>query len=137
MADVIRKVDYWYVTVPHKPGEGARLLETLHAEGVNLRALHVFPSGRRAQVDLVPEDGAKLKAAARKAGLDLSERKRAFLVEGEDRIGAAAGITRKLGTAGINIIALDAVAAGAGRYGALFWVSPDDYNQAAKVLGAV
>ena len=133
---VIRKVDYWYVTVPHKPGEGARILEALRDEGVNLLAFHAFPEGRHAQMDLVPEDSVRFKAAAAKANLELTQRKRAFLLESEDRVGVLAELTRKLADAGINITALDAVTAGAGRFGALFWVPPDDYNRAAEVLEA-
>jgi hypothetical protein len=41
----------------------------------------------------------------------------------------------KLAGAKINVIAADAVAAGEGRFGMLFWVAPRDYNRAAKLLG--
>ena len=40
-----------------------------------------------------------------------------------------------LGAAKINVTAADAVAAGAGRFGMIFWVASADYNRAAKVLG--
>ena len=50
--------------------------------------------------------------------------------------GAIAGIVAKLADAGVNITALDAVAAGAGRYGAILWVKPKDVAKAAKALGA-
>ncbi|MGH7573983.1 MAG: hypothetical protein ACREM1_02475 [Longimicrobiales bacterium] len=136
MADNIQKVDYWYVTVDNEPGAGARVLETLRDRGVNLRACHGFPSEGRAQLDLVPEDGEKLRTAAEEAGLSLSERKRALIAEGEDRVGAVAEMLGRLASAGINVVAIDALAAGAGRYGALLWVAPEDYEQAATVLGA-
>ena len=29
MAETIRRVDYFYVTAPNKPGEGVRMLSTL------------------------------------------------------------------------------------------------------------
>jgi len=54
MADTIRRVSYYYTTISDKPGEGARLLETLRERGVNLLAFHAFPSARKAQVDFVP-----------------------------------------------------------------------------------
>lgn len=136
MADNIRKIDYWYVTVDNEPGAGARVLEALRDRGVNLRAFHGFPSAGRAQLDLVPEDGEELRAAADEAGFTLSERKRALLAEGEDRVGAVAELFSTLARARINVVAVDAVAAGAGRYGALLWVAPEDYEQAATVLGA-
>jgi len=34
MADTIRRVSYYYTTISDKPGEGARLLETLRSAGV-------------------------------------------------------------------------------------------------------
>jgi len=33
MADTIRRVSYYYTTISDKPGEGARLLETLRSAG--------------------------------------------------------------------------------------------------------
>jgi hypothetical protein len=42
----------------------------------------------------------------------------------------------KLADAGVNITALDAVAAGEGRYGAILWVKPAEVRKAAKALGA-
>lgn len=136
MADAIRKVDYYYVTVPNRPGEGARVLGALKSAGVNLLAVHAFPSGDGAQVDLVPEKGAALEDAAKKAKLQLSAKKTAFLAEGDDRVGAAAEILRKLADAKINVIAMDAVRTGGGRYGALLWVKPADVDKAASALGA-
>ena len=41
-----------------------------------------------------------------------------------------------LADVGINVTAIDAVGAGAGRYGAILWVKPRDVNKAAKTLGA-
>ena len=57
-------------------------------------------------------------------------------MDGEDRVGAVAGMHRKLAEAGINVTAIDAVCAGGGRYGAILWVAPQDFAKAAKLLGA-
>lgn len=136
MADEIRRVDYYYVTVPDKPGEGARILAALHEAGVNLLAFSGFPAGaRKSQLDFIPEDTAAFTKAARKAGLKLSSKKSGFLVQGEDRPGAVAEIMGKLGAAGINVTAIQAVCAGAGRYGAILWVKAPDLRKAAKALG--
>ncbi len=67
--------------------------------------------------------------------MKLSDKKTAFLVEGDDRIGAAAGVLDKLAAAKINVTALDAVRGGGGRYGAIIWVKPGDVDKAAKALG--
>src|SRR3989304_5960525 len=117
MADVIRKVVYYKTEVPDKPGEGARILGALKAGGVNLLAFSGFPSGRRAQLDFIPANSGEFVKAARKAGLKLSTRKSGFLIQGEDRVGAVADVLGKLAAAGINVTAIDAVCAGAGRYG--------------------
>ena len=136
MADSIRQVEYYYTTVSDKPGEGARVLARLRDAGVNLSAFHAFPSARKSQLDFVPSDAAGFVAAAKAAGIKLSAAKRVFLVEGDDRRGAIAGLLERLGGAKINVTAVDAVASGMGRYGALLWVKAKDLSRAAAALGA-
>ena len=86
-------------------------------------------------MDFIPEDSAQFRMAARKLKLKTGPRKTVFLAQGDDRPGAIAEICEKLANAGINMIAMDAVAVD-GRYGAIFWVEPRHINKAAKVLGA-
>lgn len=136
MPDTIRKCDYFAIEIPDKPGEGLRILRALKDEGVNLVAFTGFPSGRRAQLDFIPEDTAALKAAAKTLKLKLGPRKTCFVIEGEDRVGALIDTLTRLAGAKINVTALDAVSAGTGRYGALFWVKPSDVTKTAKLLGA-
>ncbi len=137
MAETVRQVEYFYATVADTPGAGDRLLSALRARGVDLRAYLGFPAGGgRSQLDLVPADAAGVRAAASEAGIELTGPKRAFLVEGDDRVGAVADTTGKLAQAGINVTAAAAVAAGAGRYGMILWVAPGDYERAAAALGA-
>ena len=136
MPDTIRKAEYYYVTIPDKPGEGKRLFGALRDAGVNLLAVHAFPSARRSQIDLVPSDAATFLAAAKAAKLKLSKPKTVFLIEGDDRVGAMAQILARLGAAGINVTATSATRTGMGRYGALLWVKPRDVKKAAEILGA-
>jgi hypothetical protein len=136
MADTVQRVEYYYVQVPNRPGEGARYLGALQEAGINLLAFSGFPEGRGAQLDFVPADPKAFKQFARKARWKLSGPKRAFLVAGEDRVGAVAGMHRALSEARINVTAIDAVCAGGGRYGAILWVAPRDFAKAAKLLGA-
>jgi hypothetical protein len=136
MADTIRQVDYFYIALSDRPGEGARALKALQEAGVHLRALHAFPAGRRAQVDFVPSDPAAFKAAAKMAKWKITGPKKAFVIEGEDRTGALVDHLTKLGGAKINVTATTALAAGAGRFGAILWVKPRDARRAATVLGA-
>ena len=135
MDDSIRKVDYFKALVQDKAGEGARILSALLGEGINLLAFTGFPRGRKTQLDFVPENGPAFRTAAKKAGLVVAKNT-AFLVQGQDRPGAIAGIVSKLAEAGVSITALDAVAAGGGRYGAVLWVKPAEVRKAAKAIGA-
>jgi hypothetical protein len=135
MDPTIRIADYFYVDAPDSPGEGARLLGALRDAGVNLVAVSGFPSGRRAQIDFVPEDAAAFRAAARKAGWKVTGPKKVFVIQGEDRVGVMADTYGKLAAAKINVISSQAICAGAGRFGGLLWVAPRDVKRAAKALG--
>ena len=137
MGESVTQADYYYTTVPDKPGEGARILGALRDAGVNLLAFSGFPEGRRSQLDFVPEDGAAFLAAAKAAKIKLSRAKKGFLVSGDDRVGAAADLLGRLAAAKVNVTAVDAVCSGAGRYGAILWVKPRDVKKAAAVLGVM
>ncbi len=136
MSKKLRKVDYFYLTIPNTAGQGAKIMNGLAQEGVNLLAFSGFPSGRKAQLDLLPENAALLRRAAKKLGLKLSVKKTGFLYQGDDRVGAMTGILDKLAGAKINVVAVDAVTSGEGRFGAIFWVKRDKVAKAAKLLGA-
>jgi hypothetical protein len=135
MAETVRQVDYFYIEVPNKLGEGAKILQALKDAGINLLAFSGFPSGRRAQLDFFPADPASFRQVAKANRWKLVGPKRGFLVQGDDRIGAVADMVGKLADAKINVIATDAVSVGE-RYGALCWVAPRDVKKAAKLLGA-
>jgi hypothetical protein len=136
MVDIIRKVPYFAMDVSNRPGEGARVLGALADAGVNLLAFSGFPSGRKAQLDVIPEDVALFKSAAKAAKIKTRPQKTGFLVQGDDRKGAVADLLKTLADRKINVTAIDAVSAGAGRYAAILWVAPRDVNKAAKALGA-
>jgi hypothetical protein len=136
MNETITVAQYFYLDAPDRPGEAARLLGVLRDEGVNLLALSGFPAGRRAQVDLVPEDPARLRAVARRQGWRLTGPKKVLLITGEDRVGAMVGVAEKLAAAKINIVAMQALATGPGVFGAILWVAPRDVHRATKMLAA-
>ncbi|MBI4714819.1 MAG: hypothetical protein HY760_02575, partial [Nitrospirae bacterium] len=92
MADTIRKVDYFKMEASNKVGEGARLLNALREDGVNLLAFTGFPKGRRAQIDFIPENTAAFKQAAKRAGMKVGLKKTGFHVQGDDRVGAVADV---------------------------------------------
>jgi hypothetical protein len=136
MAETVRKVEYYYATVSDKPGEGRRLLEHLSEKGVNLVAFTAFPiGGDQAQLDFFPENPEQLQKAAADAGITLVGPKKAFLIQGEDRVGALHEHHLKLSNAGINVHAANGVCNGSGRFGYVLWVKPEDYEAAARALG--
>ena len=132
----VRKVEYYTMKVPQRPGAGAALLKAMKKARVNLLAFTGFPTGGGAQVDFIPQNGTKFRRAAKAAGLRVSKRKTAFLVRGADRVGALTGVLGRLAKKRINLVALSAVTAGAGRYGMLFWVRKADVGRAARALRA-
>ncbi len=135
MAETIRRVYYYYIEVPDKPGEAFRVLTVFKDARVNLQAFCAFPIGPgKSQIDLVPENPTAFQQAAARLGLSLIGPKRGFLIQGEERIGAVADVFEKLTTEGINVFGSQAVAAGSGRWGMILWVKPADYNQAGKAL---
>lgn len=136
MATTVRKTAYFSMQTPNRAGQGAGLLNSLAKHGVDLLAFTGFPNAGRAQLDFIPHDVVQFTRAARKLGLKVSKRKTVFWVRGTDRPGAIAGICDKLAKARINMVAMDAVGAGAGRYGAIFWVKPKDVAKASRVLRA-
>ena len=137
MADIVRRIEYYYTEVPGRPGAGAKISNALKAAHINLLACSAFPiAAGRAQVDFVPSNQRAFEAAARKAGIKLVGPKTAFLIQGENRVGSLADILTKLAEARINITALNAVAAGRRRYGAILWVKPRNIGRVAEILGA-
>jgi hypothetical protein len=136
MPDTVRKVEYFSVLVRNKPAEAFGVLSTLVSADINLLGCSGTERGRRAQIDVVPDDPRRFKRVIKKAGLDFKARKSGFLIQGEDRPGALAQHLRKLGDSGVNVTGIDSLSAGAGRWGAILWVEETAVRRAAKALGA-
>jgi len=136
MADAVRKVDYFSLSVSNTPGQTFKVLATLVSAGINLLACSGFPRGRRAQIDVVPDDTRKFNVAARKGKLRFNPKKTGFLIQGDDRPGALADHLKRLAEKGVNVTAVDGLSAGKGRWGAILWVKPKDIARAGRLLRA-
>jgi hypothetical protein len=137
MADRVQKVRYCNITVAHRAGQGAKVLGAIKDAGIDMLAYSGFPvKGGKAQIDFVLHSVAHINALARRNGWRLSKPKRAFLVQGDDRVGAIHHHVQRLADQKISIVAAQGVSAGKGRYGMILWVKPKDYNRAAKALRA-
>jgi len=129
------KVESYAVVVSDKPGKGEELLSSFKEAGVNFVAIWGYPMGKsKCRIDLVAEDPALLKKAAKQLKIELGKKQTAFHITGEDRPGAVAEKLAQLAAKKINVYAAQAVCAGNGRFGALIQVDQDDVKKAAKAL---
>jgi hypothetical protein len=137
MKTKVRRVGYFYFDVEDAAGACARLLGRLAEANVNLLSFVAFPTGAdRAQITVVPRDADTFAAAAQDAGLTPSPRKECFLVQGEDRVGAAHEILKRLADARISFTAGSACSAGGRSYAMTLFVKPSDLAEASRALGA-
>jgi len=135
MAATIYSVDYYYTAVEDKPGQGCRFLETLAQQEVNLLAFNAFPVGRdRTQLVIYPLNTTWLGEMARHEVLRLVGPHHAFMVHGDDELGALVNIHQKLCDADINVSSSNGVTDGRGGYRYIMHVHPDDYERALAVL---
>jgi hypothetical protein len=135
MAFTIRRVEYYYATVREELGAAYRLLSQLAELGVDLLAFTAVPSGPAlAQFTLVPTDTGKLLAQASVAGLPLDGPYHAFLVQGDDELGALANVHEQLVKAGVDIFASSGVSDGRGAFGYLVYVREDQFERATAAL---
>jgi hypothetical protein len=136
MAVTVRRVSYYYVVVQDRPGEAYRILANMESGGVSLLAFNAIPLGmEKTQLVLFPEDESRLARVASGKGLSLEGPQRAFLISGDDRLGALVDLHRRLSDAKINVICSSGVTDGMGGFGYVLYVRNEDYDAAARQLG--
>lgn len=136
MAFTIRTVEYYYANVRDELGAAYRVLKQLAELGVDLLAFTAVPSGPAlAQFALFPEDPRRLVAEARAAQLALDGPYHAFLAQGDDELGALAGVHERLVDAGVDIYASTGVTDGRGAFGYIVYVREEQFARAADALG--
>lgn len=135
MADGVQKVERYSIEVSDRAGEGARVLGALAAGKADLVAAWGYPLGSTGttKIEVVPADSATFRAAARKAKIKVKRESAAFCVVGRNKVGAVAALLETLGSKGINVHAVQAIAVG-GKYGSLIEVAPSDVRKAAAAL---
>jgi len=130
-----KRVSLLSATVPDRPGELAALTGAIAKAGVNLLGVVGYSLGRgKAAIVCAPADADAAKAAAKQAGLKVSEAS-GVLLEGKDAVGAGHRLSKKIADAGINIQMLAALAA-RGRYQTLIVVAKKDTDKLAATLKA-
>ena len=131
----VRAVDYFYATLPSDAGEACRWLSGIAEAGVNLLAFCANPLGPgHTQVMLFPDDVGTLREALHDSGIALTGPQKAFLVQGDDRLGAIADLYGKLADAAVEVYSSTGVTDGRGRFGYLLYIRPEDFQRAAAAL---
>lgn len=113
MAFAIRMVDVWAADIRNRPGMLARLLEALTNAGAHLE----FIVGRRvsentSRVFIWPIHGARVLNAAQDVGMTVARGMHVLRIEGPDRPGLGAELTRTIAAAGINLRGVSGAAIG-------------------------
>jgi hypothetical protein len=135
MGLTIRSMEYYVTTVHDEPGQAYAMLSKCASAEVNLLAFSATPiSAEYTQLTLFPEHAEDLVRLAEKTGVPLIGPHRAFLIQGDDQLGALIDIHRKLFDARINIYTSTGVTDGKGGYGYVLFVKGDDHEQARRVL---
>ncbi len=135
MATSIRSVEYFHATVRDRPGEGFHLLSQLAEIGIELLAFSAVPLGPLyTQLTVFPEDSGKLAREGGRAGLELDGPHPALLAQGENVLGALAGIYERLAAAGVDVYASNGVTDGRGGFGQIFYIRPEEYERARAAL---
>ncbi len=135
MSYKVNGVEVWAGDILNKPGTLARVLESLNNSGANLE----FVIARRAaestsRVFLAPIKGKKQKQAAADVGLVPATGMHAIRVEGPDRAGLGADVTRAVADKGINLRGVSAAAVGKKCVTYFAFESPDSLAEATKVV---
>ena len=136
MAEKIHQVNYYHATVHDKPGEAYQVLSEISRSGVSLMAFNAVPAGPdRTQLVLFPQNPEKLVRVAAKTGIVLSGPHQAFLIQGDDELGALAHIHQRLFDAKVNVYASSGVSDGRGGFGYVVYVRTEDVDKASQALG--
>lgn len=132
-----QRVDTWVASIEDKPGGLASKLDALASAGVNLE----FIIARRAPdkpgtgvVFVTPIKGTKQTKAAEAAGFHKSNSLHAVRIEGTDKPGTGARITKALAGAGLNLHGLSAAAIGKKFICHIALDTEEDAAKAARIL---
>ncbi|MBI4428746.1 MAG: hypothetical protein HY562_06470 [Ignavibacteriales bacterium] len=129
------RTTYFKANLEDKPGALLAVLKELKAKNLGLSGLWGFSTSEgKAELYVTAKNPDKIRAAWKSSGI-LAEEGTGFWVKGTDKTGALLGVLEAIARAGVNIIAIDAVAV-SGKFGSFVWVKPEDVERAAKALGA-
>ena len=133
----IRSAPYFYARVEGDPDAAYDWLEDLANEEVDLLAFSAVPYGpNHVELTIVPHRPDALQASSLAHGTDLSGPYHALMVQGDDHLGALAGVHHALRDAHVRVYASTGVTDGDGRFGYLVYVREQDFAAAAVLVDA-
>jgi hypothetical protein len=137
MAYSVKKVDVWAGEIADRPGGLAEKIQSLS----NARANLEFLIARRAAdkpgtgvVFVTPIKGAKQKSAAQGTGFATTDSLHSVRVEGPDKAGLGAKMSKAIADAGINLRGLSAAALGRRSVSYVAFDSAVDADNAVGIL---
>jgi len=129
-----QRVTYFKAKVEDKPGALLALLKNLKAKNISLVSLKGVAKGEQGgDILAIAKNSDELRKEWIGSAVVIEEGT-AFFLSGADKTGALLTSLEALASAGVNIVATEAVAIG-GRYGAILWVAPSDLEKTAQALG--
>ncbi len=137
MSLVVERVDVWAATIDDQPGGLAEKLATLAEAGADLQ----FVIARRAPdkpgagvVFVTPLQSDTETAAGVKAGFAVADSLHSLRIQGDNRLGLGAELTKKMADAGINLRGLSAAVIGDRFIMYLALDTADDAEKATSLL---
>ena len=137
MALKATKAEVWAVSIDDRAGGVADKLETLARAGASFEmvfARRTPENPGKGMLFATPIRGAKAARAAREAGMGTPPSIHSVRIEGTDRPGLGAKITRALGDAGISFRGISAIAIGRNFVSYLACDSAEDQARAIAAL---
>jgi hypothetical protein len=137
MAVKATKAQVWAVSIDDRAGGVADKLETLARAGASFEmvfARRTPENPGKGMLFATPIKGAKATRAAREAGMGTPPTIHSVRIEGTDRPGLGAKITRALGDAGISFRGISAIAIGRNFVSYLACDSAEDQARAIAAL---
>lgn len=138
MALNVRNVEYFYIRIEDSREKAYEILAQLASEEVSLLAFSAIPFGpNHVELTIFPDRSDTFILLAKRLGWIVTGPQHAFLVQGDDHLGALADIQRMLLEADVQIYASSGVTDGKGGYGYVIYFKEEDHDRAARALGAV
>jgi hypothetical protein len=133
----VNRTDVWATSIDDRPGGLAEKIGALAAAGANLEfiiARRTPEQPGKGVVFVTPIKGTKQTKAATEAGFQTTENLHSLRIEGADKPGLGAAMTKALAEAGVNLRGLSAAAMGKKFLAHLAFDSAEDAAKATAIL---